>query len=78
MKPRTKFSEALLVCRMTHGLSQKNFSKLVNASSVSICHWETGKRSPSVKQIAKLAEILKLTPLELLYLIEEDEEPIRA
>ena len=76
MNTRTKFSKALIVCRVTLGLSQKKFSKLVNANYVSICHWETGKRSPSVKHIAKLAEILKLTPLELFDMIEEDEKSI--
>jgi transcriptional regulator with XRE-family HTH domain len=76
MKQRTKFSKALIVCRMTLGLPQEKFSKLLKISPAAVGQWERGYATPSAKQIPKLAEILKLTPLELLDLIEEDEELI--
>lgn len=52
--------------RVRRGLSQTELARLVNCSRLSISRWEQGVTIPSGKNLLLLAQILHVTPNELL------------
>lgn len=52
--------------RIKKGLSQEQLAKQLNISSVAICQYELGKRSPNVEMLKKLAQVLDCTIDDLL------------
>ena len=52
--------------RIKKGLSQEQLAKQLNISSVGICQYELGKRSPNVEMLKKLAQVLDCTIDDLL------------
>lgn len=61
--PRRKAAfgpQALADKRTELGLSQKDMAKLLQASSLSVYKWETGKVQPRAAQLERIAEVLKM------------------
>ena len=44
--------------RIKRGLTQKQLAELLGVKQQNISDWERGERSPSVKNLKKMAEIL--------------------
>jgi len=44
---------------------QTDFAKALNTSEATVCDWEKGVRTPSVKQIVQIAEILNVSRYEV-------------
>ena len=44
--------------RINRGLTQKQLAELLGVKQQNISDWERGERSPSVKNLKKLSEIL--------------------
>ena len=63
---QNRFSEALKVARHAHGLSQEAFSLASSRTYVSAL--ERGLKTPTLKKVDELAEVLDLHPLTLLAL----------
>ena len=57
------------------GISKSDFYKECNITSVSYSQWNTGKTSPKMKNLYKIAEFLDV-PLE--YLLSENEQKKEA
>lgn len=67
-----KIGYAIANRRIELGISQEELAKAVGVSKSSICRWESGNISNMRRdRIYKLAEALKISPLDLL---EEDTE----
>ena len=64
------FSKEIIIARMTLGLPQTKFSKLLKVSPATIGQWERGENKPSAKQIPKLMNVLQLDIIELMKLIK--------
>lgn len=54
-----KYREAL-------NLSQKDFAKLIDVSNSRVSNWEQGINRPDVDILARICEVLKVSPSELL------------
>lgn len=52
--------------RIALGLSQEELGQKLGVSKVSVCGYEKGTRTPTMKNFLDLIEILDLTPDELL------------
>lgn len=52
--------------REAQNLSQKEFAKLIGVSNSRVSNWEQGINRPDVDILAKICEILKVSPSELL------------
>ena len=52
--------------RLKKGLSQEQLGKLLNVSKVSICGYENGSRTPTLKTFLDITDILNMTPDYLL------------
>ncbi len=51
--------------RKKSGMSQRDVSKVLDISQASYWGWESGKASPSPKQIVTLCDLFKCTPNDL-------------
>ncbi len=47
--------ERIKLFRLTHGLSQENFAKLIGVDESTLASWERGEQKPSRKLISKLS-----------------------
>lgn len=65
--------ENLSALRKAKGLSQEDMAEKLGVSRQAISKWENGLTSPEMANIAKLCEILEVTPNKLLG-YEEDEK----
>ena len=45
--------------------TQDDFAMALNVSEPTVSEWETGKRTPSVEQIIKIAEVLGVSHYEV-------------
>jgi len=52
------FPEALRAARLAAGLTQENLGELALLSQMHIAHYEAGRRSPSLKNLVRLANAL--------------------
>lgn len=70
--------EKIREARKNLGFSQDALAKKLGVSKVTICWYENGDRIPSLDNFFKLAEVLKLTPYEMIgkevNVVAEDEE----
>ena len=57
-----RFKEA----RISKNLSQETLGSMLGVSKVSICGYETGTRTPNMKNVLRLIEILDLDGLLLV------------
>jgi transcriptional regulator with XRE-family HTH domain len=62
-----EFGERLRWFRNERGLSQAELGKSVSRTATSISEWEKGASEPSLDQIAKMAEVLRVSPARLAY-----------
>jgi len=53
--------EKLKELRAKHGLTQATFAEIFNISSGTIAMWETGKRTPDIEMIKKIAEYFEVS-----------------
>jgi transcriptional regulator with XRE-family HTH domain len=52
-------------------LTQAELAEKIGVSVTTISHWETGSKRPRASNIRKLAEVLSVTPREVLAAINE-------
>lgn len=69
-----EFHENLSALRKAKGLSQEEIAEKLGVSRQAISKWENGLTSPEMANIAKLCEILEVTPNELLGYEETENE----
>ncbi len=60
------FSYKLKQIRLTLGLSQVDLAKMSGLQPSAISHFETGKRSPSLKNLIRLCRALHCKPNALI------------
>ncbi|ADG67968.1 helix-turn-helix domain protein [Planctopirus limnophila DSM 3776] len=60
------FSRNLKAARQRAGMSQRKLAEITGCSFASVCRWETGRESPNLTTIVKLAEGLQVPPEALL------------
>lgn len=60
------FGERLRKLREIRGMSQSDLAKAIGCEPSAISHWETGEREPTLTNLLRLAEGLRLTPGNLL------------
>ncbi len=53
--------EKLKELRAKHGLTQATFAEIFNISSGTIAMWETGKRTPDIEMLNRIAEYFGVT-----------------
>lgn len=70
--------QALADKRTELGLSQKDMAKLLQASSLSVYKWETGKVKPRAAQLERIAEVLKMGKRKALAIVSGSSEPETA
>lgn len=61
------FADRLKQLRIKKGLTQVEFAKKFNISSGTIAMWETGKRTPDVETLKKIANFFDVTLDYLLF-----------
>jgi DNA-binding XRE family transcriptional regulator len=54
-----KFIEKIKFYRLTHGLSQENFAKLIGVDKTTVAKWELGKHMPLKKLVERPLALLK-------------------
>lgn len=67
------------VWRISKGLGQTDLAKLLGVTKSTVSSWESGRFTPSIEKINKLAEIFNIEPKLLLSeppLIDKPEEPL--
>lgn len=72
MKYMNSFSERLLSCRKTAGLSQKALANIIGVSDAAITMMEKGKRFPSFEILCALADYFNVS---LDYLVGRSDTP---
>ena len=58
MTDSTLIGERLKLARETRGITQKQVGAMLGVHRVMVCHFETGRRRPSVTQLLPLARML--------------------
>lgn len=59
----------LKLYRVRNGLSQADLASQLGVAQNSVSQWESGKRSPTLKKLARIASILGC-PVETLFPVE--------
>ncbi len=60
------FSENLKTLRKANNLDQKQLAEILNVSSKTVSHWETGYTEPSINQLISLSKHFDVTIDELV------------
>lgn len=60
------FGNRIYELRRSMNMSQKELGEMVGVSNKSVSKWENGTAMPKTETIVKLAEVFKISPLELL------------
>src|SRR3982074_2631684 len=64
---RLTMNDKLTSMRRRHGLTQKQLSRKLGISPLSIVLWEYGDRSPAVQHIERLCQVYCCQPKEIGY-----------
>ncbi len=72
-----EFQEELKNARNRLKMKQSEIAKALNVDTSTYCGYETGKRSPDVAKIKKLAQILQVSADKLLGIEKEDVSEIQ-
>lgn len=72
-----EFQEELKNARNKLKMKQSEIAKALNVDTSTYCGYETGKRSPDVAKIKKLAQILQVSADKLLGIEKEDVSEIQ-
>ncbi len=72
-----EFQEELKNARNKLKMKQSEIAKALNIDTSTYCGYETGKRSPDVAKIKKLAQILQVSADKLLGIEKEDVSEIQ-
>jgi HTH-type transcriptional regulator/antitoxin PezA len=59
-------SEIIKDIRLTHGLSQENFAKILKVSQKAISNWEAGNDKPNSESLIMIYKKFNITPNEIL------------
>lgn len=70
MAKGTKFGNELRRLRIRCGLTQQAVADALNVNRATYTYYETGKTTPSVERLGKIAEILGVTELHLAGLLQ--------
>ncbi|MBR3804009.1 MAG: helix-turn-helix transcriptional regulator [Clostridia bacterium] len=60
------FSDNLKNLRKSQNLDQKKLAEILNVSSKTVSHWETGYTEPSINQLIAIANYFDITLDELM------------
>lgn len=60
------FSDNLKNLRKSQNLDQKKLAEILNVSSKTVSHWETGYTEPSISQLIAIANYFDITLDELM------------
>ena len=63
---KAKFGKVVREIRQERGLTQEKLAELAEVDRTYVYRIETGKRSPSIEVLFRIAEALKMTPGQLL------------
>ncbi len=66
-KVKRPIGEHIRTCRELHGYSQDNLAYELNMSQSAYSRYETNQTVLTVDRLLDIAEILKVSPIELLY-----------
>lgn len=69
------FSERLKDIRKQKGLSQKKYASLLDISSVTLSHYENGKREPDLERLVSICTRLKVSSDYMLGLTNSISKP---
>src|SRR5580700_3790504 len=61
-----RFAERLRAIRLSRGMTQADLSKVGNITASYLSRLEAGKVAPGIDMVERLAQILGITPAELL------------
>lgn len=62
-----KIPDCIKNIRLTLGLSQSEFSKLIDKDKSSVCMYENGKRKPGFPTIRKIVDLAKKHGIKVKY-----------
>lgn len=65
----------ILESRKKLQLTQREFAELIGVSVVTVSRWENGFRTPRIKNLIYVADLLGISPGELLDCKLDKEEP---
>ncbi|MDR1705682.1 MAG: helix-turn-helix transcriptional regulator, partial [Clostridiales bacterium] len=60
------FSDRLKAARERKGMMQRDVADVLGCAPTSLTNWEHGKVQPSLEVLARLCEVLGISPLDLL------------
>ena len=63
--------------RQLRGLTQEHLAEMANVSSAYVGYLERGKKTPSLDVLAKIAEVLNISPGQLLTPIQEEDYELK-
>ena len=62
----SEFSKQLKLFREKQNMSQKAFAEGIGAKNTTVSNWEKGIARPDIDMIAKICEVLSVSPNDLL------------
>lgn len=65
-KVRSQVGSRIKAVRLSKGMKQGTVAEMVGCDVNTISRYETGKVAPDIEQLMKLAEVLEVSPLDLL------------
>lgn len=65
--------ERIKSARLREGFTQEELAKAINTTKAAISRYESGKRNPSNEVVKKIAEVLKISLVELYFGMNSDE-----
>ena len=68
------FGENLRQIRLSRGLSQEDFARLIDSNQVSLSSWERGHRTPTFENIKKIAKLLDVPMSSLISISDSVKE----
>ena len=68
------FGENLRQIRLSRGLSQEDFARLIDSNQVSLSSWERGHRTPTFENIKKIAKSLDVPMSSLISISDSVKE----
>lgn len=71
---KSKLSGWLKRARMANGLSQIELAKELGLTNQTLMNIETGKHTPSIKSMKKIADYFNMTLSELYKMLWDDEQ----